>query len=42
MTSNELRNYFNNTFGLKEKWPATYEVNAETYVNVCQAIFEKG
>lgn len=39
MTANELRNKFNNEFGLSE-WPKTYEVDAETYGNVCQCIFD--
>lgn len=39
MTTNELRNSFNNKYGLGE-WPLTYEVDHETYANVCQDIFE--
>lgn len=38
MTSNELRHKFNTEFGLKS-WPKTYEVDVETYGNVCQEIF---
>jgi hypothetical protein len=39
MTTNELGKYFNTTFGL-EKWPKTYEVDAETYGNVCDSIIK--
>ena len=39
MTTSELRRLFNNEFGLQE-WPLTYEVDHETYANVCQSIFE--
>lgn len=37
MTSGELRNIFNE-FELG-KWPKTYEVDHETYANVCQEVF---
>lgn len=41
MTANELRNHFNRTFGLRERlWPTTFEVDAETYGNCCQAVFD--
>jgi len=40
MTANELRNYFNNTFGIDNPWPKTFEVDAETYGNCCQAAFD--
>jgi hypothetical protein len=39
MTTEELRIKFNNEFGLG-KWPETYEVDTETYANICQSIFE--
>lgn len=39
MTSNELRKLFNDKFG-NEKWPKTYEVDHETYANICQDIFD--
>lgn len=39
MTANELIDKFNNEFGLST-WPETYEVDANTYANVCQLIFE--
>jgi hypothetical protein len=39
MTTEELRQYFNDTFGFNE-WPKTFEVDAETYANVCQSIFK--
>ena len=38
MTADELRSKFNNEFGLGD-WPEKYEVDAETYANVCQWIF---
>ncbi len=40
MTVQELANKFNNEFGL-DKWEAKYEVDAETYANVCQFIFNR-
>jgi hypothetical protein len=39
MTFNELRRKFNNEFALGE-WPTTYELDAKTYANVCQYIFD--
>lgn len=39
MTTEELRIKFIYEFGLGE-WPRTYEVDAETYINVCNSIFE--
>lgn len=35
MTVQELRIKFNKEFGLKS-WPETYEVDADTYLNVCR------
>jgi len=35
----QLAAHFSKTFGFKE-WPKTYEVDAETYALVCQAIFD--
>jgi hypothetical protein len=40
MTANELRQHFNYIFGLDAAWPLTYEVDAETYANVCQELFD--
>ena len=40
MTAKELRSVFNEKFGFT-KWPAWFEVDAETYGNVCQEIFDK-
>ena len=42
MTANQLKEYFNNTFshGLLDNWPETFEVDAETYANCCQAVFD--
>lgn len=40
MTANELKKYFNNTYNtLDKEWPKTFEVDAETYANCCQEIF---
>ncbi len=39
MTANELTSHFNDTFALGE-WPKTFEVNHETYANVCQFLLE--
>lgn len=39
MTAEELRHHFNQTFDIDKPWPSTYEVDAETYANVCQHIF---
>jgi len=39
MTTTELRKKFNSQFGIGVDWPKTYEVDAETYGNVCQSIF---
>ena len=39
MTANELRTYFNKTYGLMP-WPPTFEVDAETYANCCNAVFQ--
>lgn len=37
MTANELHIKFSHEYKLN-KWPDTYEVDAETYGNVCHAI----
>lgn len=39
MTTEELRKFFNDNFNLNQ-WPTTYEVDHETYANVCQFMFE--
>lgn len=39
MTVQELRSHFVNTFGYKP-WPETFEVDHETYANVCKSVFE--
>ncbi len=39
MTAQELRNHFLVSFDISNKWPTTFEVDAETYANVCQEIF---
>lgn len=38
MTAKELKDLFNKEYGFNP-WPPTYEVDAETYGNVCQAVF---
>ncbi len=40
MTANELRKYFNDNYGIDKEWPSTHEVDAETYANCCQEIFD--
>lgn len=39
MTAQELKNHLNNEFE-SCIWPRTYEVDYETYANVCNYIFE--
>lgn len=39
MTSNELIAFLNNTYGLKRPWPKKLKVDADTYANCCQTIF---
>lgn len=39
MTAIELRDHFNLLFGMEQKWPKKYGVDAETYGNVCQEVF---
>lgn len=39
MTAQELRNEFSKKFGFQQ-WPPDYVVDAETYANVCQAVFD--
>lgn len=39
MTEPELRAKFGRDFNITTKWPKTYEVDADTYANVCQVIF---
>ncbi len=41
MTSNQLRDLLNKEFGI-DKWPSYYEVDADTYANVCQTLFQDG
>lgn len=40
MTADQLRKHFNDTFGIDKPWPSQFEVDAETYGNVCQAVFD--
>lgn len=39
MTADELRAHFNRVFGITRQWPTTYEVDAVTYANCCQDLF---
>jgi hypothetical protein len=39
MTANELRIHLNDTYGVEREWPHSIEVDAETYANCCQAVF---
>ena len=39
MTADQLRNKFNEEFGLNP-WPRSFEVDAETYANCCQFVFD--
>lgn len=39
MTAEELRRKFNESFEI-DKWPDHYEVDADTYANVCQHILD--
>ncbi len=40
MTANELTNYLFNSWVPIDRQNATYEVDHETFANVCQAIFD--
>lgn len=40
MTVEELTKFFNDTWGLT-RWPPNWEVDAETYANVCQEVFNR-
>lgn len=39
MTAKELREYFSKEYGLEKPWPDSWEVDAETYANCCQEVF---
>lgn len=39
MTAEELHSHFNRVYGMEYQWPKTYEVDAVTYGNCCQYIF---
>jgi hypothetical protein len=41
MTAAELKHYFNTEYGISKQWPATFEVDHETYANVCQEVFSR-
>lgn len=40
MTANQLRDKFANEFAFGQ-WPGQYHVDADTYANVCQEIFNQ-
>lgn len=40
MTINELRAHFNTEYGISNPWPASFEVDAETFANVCIELFK--
>lgn len=40
MTTDELHRFFNDKFGTYKSWPSKYEVDHETYANVCQTVFD--
>lgn len=41
MTAPELTSYFNRIFGIEKEWPKQFEVDAETYANCCQFVFDR-
>jgi hypothetical protein len=40
MTANELKEHLNRVFGIEKEWPRTYEVDAVTYANCVQEVFD--
>lgn len=40
-TVEELRKYFNDNYGIEKEWPKQFEVSAELYGRVCQAVLNK-
>lgn len=40
MTVDELTRLLNDTYGISKWWPKTFEVDHQTYANVCQRVFE--
>ena len=40
MTVDQLTQFLNDTYGVHKRWPNTLQVDANTYSNVCQHIFE--
>jgi len=40
MKSHELIKIFNDSHNLSHFWPITFEVDAETYANCCNAVFD--
>lgn len=41
MTAQELISHFNRVYGIEKEWPKTYEVDAVTYANCCQFLFDE-
>lgn len=39
MTTRELTTKLNDEYGITKPWPDTYEVDHDTYANVCQDVF---
>lgn len=40
MTASELKSLLQERFGIQDNWPPTFVVDAETYANICQSIFD--
>jgi len=40
MKSHELLKIFNDSYALSKLWPKSFEVDAETYANCCNAVFD--
>ncbi len=41
LTSNELRNFLNEKFGINTKWPPVIGVDEFTFAKICQEIFKE-
>lgn len=39
MTTKQLIDHFNQNYGMFKTFPETFEVNHETYANVCHSLF---
>lgn len=40
MTVEQFKRMLNSNYGVEKNWPARLMVDADTYANVCQAVFE--